>query len=266
MKKGQRKWIEVMARAGLAGRGLVYLLIAFIAIQLPYGKSGSADKEGALTSLSSKPWGKPILIAIAIGFAGYAVWRLVEAILDPEGKSKDTEGKVKRVGYLARGILYSFFTYSALKIANTAQAKGSTEQAQKATAGILGLPLGKWIVIGCGIAVIAVGAYNGYRAFSGKYRDDFKEREMSPGQRKALFPIAAIGLSARAIVFTLIGAFLINSGLTSDSEKAVGLDGALRKIAESPGGSSLITVVAASLGVFGVFSLAQARYRQVMNS
>lgn len=266
MKKESRKGIEYLARAGLAGRGLVYLLVAFIAFQLPAGKPTTADKEGALASLSSKPWGFPLLIAIAIGFAGYAIWRLVEAILDPEGKSKKPEGKWKRVGYLFRGVLYSVFAYNTVKIAITHQSEGSTQKAQRTTAGVFEWPGGKWLVLAFGIAVLAGGAYNGYRAFASKYRKDFKEREMSPKQKKILFPIAAAGLYARAVVFTMVGGFFVNAAITFDPQKAVGLDGALRKIALSPGGSLMLYVVAAGLAAFGIFSLAQARYRRVMNS
>ena len=266
MKKESRKGIEYLARAGLAGRGLVYLLVAFIAFQLPAGKPASADKEGALASLSSKPWGFPVLTAIAIGFAGYAIWRLVEAILDPEGKSKKPEGKWKRVGYLFRGVLYSVFAVNTVKIAITQQSEGSTQKAQKTTAGVFDLPGGKWLVLAFGLGVMAAGAYNGYRAFARKYRKDFKEREMSARERKILFPLAAAGLYARAVVFIMVGIFFVNAAVTFDPQKAVGLDGALRKIVASPGGPLMLTMVAAGLGAFGVFSLAQARYRSVMNS
>lgn len=266
MKKEERKGIEYLARIGLAGRGLVYLLIAFIAFQIPFGKPSSADKEGALQSLSSKPWGFPVLIAIAIGFAGYAIWRLVEAILDPEGKSKETEGKFKRVGYLFRGLLYSVFAYNAVKIAVTHQSQGSTQKAQKTTAGVFAWPGGKWLVLIFGLCVIAAGVYNGYRAIARKYRKDFKEREMSPGQKKFLFPIAAAGLYARAIVFSLVGIFFVYAAWTFDPAKAVGIDGVLRKIVTAPGGNLWLAIVAGGLAAFGIFSLAQARYRSVMNS
>lgn len=266
MKRKSRKSIEYMARFGLAGRGFVYLLVAFIAIQMPLGNIGSADKEGAFASLSSKPWGSPVLLAIALGFAGYAVWRIVEAVFDPEGKSKDEKGKYKRVGYLFRGGLYLAFAYNALKFAFHVPGQGSNQQAQQTTAGLLGIPFGRWMVAGAGIAVIGAGVFNGYRAYSGKFRDEMKVREMTSGQRRALVPIAGIGLFARAVVFILIGIFLVNAAVTFDPQKAVGLDGALRKIAESPGGPLFLSIVAAGLGAFGIFSLAQARYRQVMNS
>lgn len=266
MKKKERKWIEWMARFGLAGRGFVYLLVAFIAIQVPFGKPTSADKEGALASLSSRPWGKPVLLAIAIGFAGYAVWRLVEAVLDPEGKSRKSSGKWKRVGYLFRGGLYTVFAYNALRVAITAQSEGSTQKAQEATAGVLGLPFGKWVVVAFGAGLMVAGAYNAFRFVSGRFRKDMKEGEMSPAQRRALVPIAAIGLGARALCFLLIGGFFINAGLTFNPSKAIGLDGALRKIAASPGGPVLLTAVAGGLAAFGLFSLAQARFREVMNS
>lgn len=266
MKKEERKGIEYLARIGLAGRGLVYLLIALIAFQIPFGKPNSADKEGALQSLSSKPWGFPVLIAIAIGFAGYAIWRLVEGILDPEGKSNETEGKFKRIGYLFRGVLYSVFAFNTVKIAFTQQTEGSTQKAQETTAGVFEWPGGKWIVLVFGLSVIAAGFYNGYRAFARKYRKDFKEREMSPGQKKLLFPIAAAGLYARAVVFTLVGIFFVHAAWTFDPAKAVGIDGALRKIVTAPGGYWWLEIVAAGLAAFGIFSLAQARYRSVMNS
>ena len=266
MKRENRKGIEYLARIGLAGRGFVYLLVAFIAFRIPFGKPATADKEGALANLSSKPWGFPVLIAIAIGFAGYAIWRLVEAFLDPEGKSKKSDGKWKRVGYLFRGVLYTVFAFNTVKIAFTHQARGSTQKAQETTAGVFGLPGGKWLVLAFGIGVIVAGAYNGYRAFAGKYRKDFKVREMSAGQRKVLFPIAAAGLYARAVVFSLVGIFFIHAAVTFDPAKAVGLDGALHKILSSPGGYWWLEIVAAGLAAFGIFSLAQARYRSVMNS
>ncbi|MEX0790193.1 MAG: DUF1206 domain-containing protein [Actinomycetota bacterium] len=266
MKREQRKAIEYLARTGLAGRGLVYLLIAFVAMQIPFGEPSSADKEGVMASISSKPWGTPVLIAIAIGFAGYAIWRLVEAILDPEGKSKKTEGKFKRAGYLFRGILYTTFAYSALRVAFTKQSQGSTQKAQETTAGVFSLPGGKWIVLAFGLGVIAAGAYNGYRAFAGKYRKDFKVHEMSASQRKFLFPVAAAGLYSRAVVFCLVGIFFVRSALTIDPAKARGLDGALHEILNSPGGYWWLEIVAAGLAAFGIFSLAQARYRSIMNS
>jgi hypothetical protein len=266
VKKESRKGIEYLARAGLAGRGMVYLLIAFIAVQMPFGEPASADKEGVMANLASKPWGFPVLIAIAVGFAGYAIWRLVEAILDPEGKSKKPEGKFKRVGYLFRGGLYSVFAFNAVKVAFTHQSEGSTQKAQRTTAGVFEWPLGKWLVLAFGAGVIAAGAYNGYRAFAGKYRKDFKEREMSAKQKKVLFPMAAVGLFARCVVFTMVGIFFVHAAVTFDPAKAVGLDGALRKIVTSPGGPLMLEMVAFGLGAFGVFSLAQARYRSVMNS
>ncbi len=266
VQKEQRKGIEYLARFGLAGRGLVYLLIAFVAMRIPFGNPASADKEGVMASISAKPWGVPALIAIAVGFAGYAIWRLVEGIADPEGKSRKTEGKFKRVGYLFRGGLYTVFAYNALKVAFTKQSQGSTQKAQETTAGVFSLPGGKWLVLGFGLGVIAAGAYNGYRAFAGKYRKDFKVHEMSAAQRKFLFPIAAAGLYARAVVFCVVGAFFVHSAVTIDPAKAIGLDGALQRILTSPGGYWWLEIVAAGLAAFGIFSLAQARYRSVMNS
>jgi len=266
VKRKHRKWIEYLARAGLTGRGLVYLMVAAIAVQLPFGGSGSADREGALASISTQPWGTPLLIALAVCFAGYAAWRLVEAVLDPENKSKDPKGKWMRLGYLFRAGLYSSFAISTLRFTFTRRSEPSDQQTQETTAGVLGLPFGKWLVLGFGAGVVAVGLYNGYRAVSQNYRKDFKQQEMSRRECKTLFPLAAVGLTARAAVFLLIGGFLINAALSYDPGRAVGLDGALHRVAASPGGPLMLTAIAAGLAAFGIFSLAQARYRRIMNS
>src|SRR4051794_15180424 len=71
---------EWFARAGLAARGLIYVIIGVLAIKVAVGEGGSTEsQQGALKEIAQQPFGKWLLILTAVGLAGYAVWRLVRA-------------------------------------------------------------------------------------------------------------------------------------------------------------------------------------------
>jgi hypothetical protein len=65
------------------------------------------------------------------------------------------------------------------------------------------------------------------------------------------------------VVFALVGWFLIRAAIDFDPQKAVGLDGALAKLAHASYGPVLLGVVAAGLIAFGCYSLADAKFRKV---
>ena len=66
--------VESLARFGFVTRGIVYATIGLIAGQLAMGKGGrTTDSHGAIQTLGSQPFGKFLLIILAIGFAGYAL-------------------------------------------------------------------------------------------------------------------------------------------------------------------------------------------------
>jgi hypothetical protein len=60
----------------------------------------------------------------------------------------------------------------------------------------------------------------------------------------------------------LIGWFLFQASRHQDAGEAVGLGGALQKLAEQQYGEILLGVVAAGLVMYGVFSVVEARYRR----
>jgi hypothetical protein len=64
-------------------------------------------------------------------------------------------------------------------------------------------------------------------------------------------------------VFGLIGAFLVKAALEYDPDEAIGIDGALAKLAGASYGSLLLGLTAAGLIAFGLFCAVQARYRRI---
>lgn len=258
-------WIEGLARVGLVARGVLYAVVGLLALQVAFGDKGEhADKQGALSAVARQPLGKMLLVAVAVGFAGYALWRFLSAFLDTEGDGRDASGWMKRAGDLGRGLLYAGFFVTAVRIIAGSSGDDQTREADL-TAKVLSAPLGRVAVGLVGLAIIAAGLYNGYRALSKKYRKNLAIGEMSTTTRRWVTGIASVGMAARMVVFLLIGAFLIRAAVNYDPNQAVGVDGALKRLADRPHGPWLLGIVAVGLFTFGLYSFVEARYRRVMD-
>ena len=86
---------------------------------------------------------------------------------------------------------------------------------------------------------------------------------MSETTRRWTTRAGVIGYLARAVVLTLIGVFLLRAALEYDPNEAVGLDGALQKLAHQTFGPVLLGIVATGLVIYGLFYLVRAAYREV---
>jgi uncharacterized protein DUF1206 len=111
--------------------------------------------------------------------------------------------------------------------------------------------------------MIGAGVYQGYRGISHDFLEDSKTEQMSGTVRNWIEWIGTFGHLARMTVFGLVGAFLIKAAVDYNPNNAVGVDGALQKLAQSPYGPFLLGVVAAGLVAFGTYSLSDARYRRI---
>jgi hypothetical protein len=261
-KFAQTPAFEGLSRAGFVARAAIYLIIGVLALELALGVGGKAtNQQGALETIVRQPFGKVLLIIVAIGLAGYATWRLIRAGLGhgPEG----SDSAMDRVVALASGIVYAGLCVIAIQILLGSGGGNGSAQTHKATAGALGWPAGTWLVGLAGVILIGVGVFQGYRAFSRDFLEDAKVEEMSPRVRDGYAWIGSFGYMARMLVFCIVGAFLIKAAVEFDPNKAVGLDGALAKVAHQAYGHLLLGVVAAGLIAFGVYSLADARYRRI---
>src|SRR6202035_5473765 len=94
-----------LARAGLTARGVIYVLIGWVAILIAIGHtSHAADQQGALQLLAGKPYGLVSLWLLAIGFAAYALWRLSEAAFGVVGEGNGAGPRLKSLG---RAVVYA---------------------------------------------------------------------------------------------------------------------------------------------------------------
>jgi hypothetical protein len=249
-----------LARAGLVARGLVYLVIGVLALKLALGDGGKAtNQQGALQTIAHRPFGETLLVLVAIGLAGYALWRMVRAAVGHGAEQRDSG--FDRVTALASAIAYGILCVTAVKILTSSTTSSGTPR--EATAGILGWSGGTVLVAIAGAVLIGVAAYQAYKGLAKKFLDDAKTDEMGPGVRTGYTALGVFGHVARAVIFALVGYGLIKAAIDYDPQKAIGLDGALLKLAASSYGPALLGVVAAGLAGFALYSIADARYRKV---
>jgi hypothetical protein len=257
----QSRAFEVLSRAGFVARGLVYGIIGVLALKLAFGHGGKlTNQQGALKTVAHQPFGKVLLVLVAIGLGGYSLWRLVRAAIGhgPEGSDTGFE----RVAALASGLAYGALCFLAVEILLSGH--GSTSgNPKKATAGVFGWPGGTWIVGAAGVAMIGVALYQGYRGITKKFLEDSKVEEMKPEVKRWICRVGVIGHLARMVVFGLVGIFLVKAAINYEPRQAVGLDGALAKLTHYSYGPFLLGVVAIGLIAFAAYSLSDARYRKI---
>lgn len=258
-------WTEGLARAGLVAKGLSFALVAVLALKVAVGAGGDVeDRPGALHEIAQSPFGRILLGALAVGLAGYALWRLVLAVLGRKLETGEREGGLKRIGDAARAVLYGWLAFLCAELvldADEPAGKGNDEK--ELTARILDWPLGRWLVAAAGLAVAGAGAYNLYRSLSGKFRKDLKEGQMGGQERRWYTAIGVVGHAARGAVFLLIGFFIVRAAWEYDPKEAIGLDGALAKLAHAEYGPFLLGLTAGGLLAYALFCFVQARYRRV---
>ena len=265
-KKAERsKPFKALVRLGFWARGITYGVIGALALGIAFGAGTDGttpNQQGALALIGRSSLGRVTLIVIAVGLLAYAIWKFTQAFMGrgPEGGGDD--GVATRVVNFAGGIVYVLFAAVAIR-ALSGSARGSSSQPRHEAAGVLGWPGGTVIVAIAGGALIAISLYQAYYALSGQFARNSKTGEMEAGERKAFMALGRIGLTSRAVVFALIGYFLLRTAIEFNPHSAVGVDGALARLHHEPLGPWLVGLAGVGLITFAVFSLHEGARRRL---
>jgi hypothetical protein len=253
---------EWLARAGILARGVIYAIIGVLAIKLALGDGGeTTNQNGALHTIAEQPFGKALLILMAIGLAGYASWRLVRAAIG-HGAEGDRDDTKERLSGVASGIAYGLLCVTAVQILLGSGGGGGQGQ-DKATGGVLDWPGGQVLVIIAGLILVGVAVDQGLKGFKKKFLEKSHTERMSEKTKKVFTAFGVFGHLARMVIFALMGYFLIKAAIDYDPDEAVGIDGALAKLGQSSFGPIVLGAVAVGLIGFAVYSMMDARYRRV---
>jgi hypothetical protein len=248
-----------LARAGLTARGVIYILVGWVAVLVALGHSSrEADQRGALQLLAGKPYGIVLLWLLGIGFAAYALWRLSEAAFGVTGEP----GAGPRFKSLARAVIYAGLSYLTFTVIS-GTSKSQSGQQQDITASAMHHPAGRWLVgivglviVVCGIALVVEGARK-------KFMKHLQTAKMSPRTRRVVRLLGMTGTIARGLVFALVGVLVVDAAITHRASQSGGIDKVLLTLRGQPLGEFLMLLAGLGLLVFGIYGLCEARWRKV---
>jgi hypothetical protein len=248
---------QVGGLIGLAARGVLYLVLAFLALDLVIGRQNDSevDTRGAMEELARSGFGKVLLVILAIGFAAFALWFAYEALVRRGGR-RDTSD---RIADGARAVVYGLMSALAISFVVSARGDSNTDQREQTwTAKVLDWPAGPVIVGVIGLVVLATGLFLLWRAFTGDRQDSKAVEEAAPRETQAVHTLGRVGNVARGSVVALIGVFVIAAAIDHDPDDTAGVDGSLKRLIDQPYGEVLVVLVALGLAAFAIYSLARA--------
>lgn len=260
----QKSWLKRLMRFGFVANGIVYITIGILAVQAALGRGGqTSGTQGALSTIADEPFGQFLIGFIGLGFIGLAIWYVFRGVSDPDNAGDDISGIAKRIGLVIAGLAYGVLAYSAFRILTNSGSSGGN-QAADWTAQVMQQPYGIWLIGITGVVIIGVGIYQLYKAYKTKFREKLKVQEMSLTETKWGIRAGRIGIAARAIVFSIIGVFLVQASMQADPQQAGGVGKALQTLTTQPYGPWLLGVIALGLVAYGLYSaLVLARYRRI---
>jgi uncharacterized membrane protein YidH (DUF202 family) len=253
------KPVKVGARIGIFCYGITHLLIAWLAVQVAFGSGEQADQRGAFQTLAEQPLGKVLLWVLVLGFVATALWRLQQAIWGFSYESDRTTNLRKRA---TSGVKVVVYLALAVLAGRTAVGSGGGGGQQAATAGVLGLPGGQFLVGAVGLGIVVAGGSKIYAGWQKSFR---KDMDMPSDQRARMVAerTGQVGFIAKGIAIGLIGILVVIAAVQFDPKEASGLDAALKSLAAQPFGPYLLVAVALGLACYGVFCFFDARYHRV---
>lgn len=261
-------WLEKLARLGFVAKALLYITIGGLAGaaaldlgQYVGGKQGAQGQRGAMGAILTAPFGRAVLVVIAVGLFGYAAWRFVEAIKNPEGY-RGAKGAAKRIHAFGLGAVQVALGASALKIAlghreaaNDGKATSHwTARALESDAGRIAL----WIIA---VAFIGYGIAEIYKAVKAKLNKKLSLGRLSYATRKWLVGISRFGIAARGLVFGMTGVLIVRAIQQQNPQNVKGIKTSLGHLVEF--GKWPFAVIAFGLIAYGVYQIINAKYRRI---
>lgn len=264
--------IERMGRVAIATQGVLYVVVGLLASRVAAGdRSAQPSQRGALATVAHQPFGRGLLVVLALGLAAYAIWRAVLAVRGAPGDD-DSKSVARRAANAGRAVLYLSLTAAALRLLTRPEpggagsggqsSGGSGDKAEQSTSTVLSWPAGPLLVILAGLAVIGTGVWNGHRAITRSFVDSLDLSRFDARHRRAVEWAGSIGYLARGLSFGLVGWFLVDAGLQHDPSETRGLDEALKELANTSYGPFLLSLLAIGLVVFGMFRVLDASVRR----
>jgi hypothetical protein len=254
---------QAIARFGLGSRAIIYLALAVLMVDLAVnGHDRETDQGGALRDLGATAVGTGLLVVFAFGAVCYSLWRWAEAAL---GRHLEDISPTDRIKAFVEGACYLPFAIMAIAVVI-----GDSERADQAgtyrstSAQFIHTAAGRLLIGAVGVVVVIVGCFLFSEGPRRSFAGNLEFGDAAPGWRRLTITAGIVGATTRGIVFALAGVLVIYAAATVRPAKAGGIDSALRTVARAPYGRAILIIAAIGIAAFGVFALAEARWRRVV--
>lgn len=259
-------WLERLARAGFVAKAILYATIgalsASAALGLGGGRTGgTTDTHGAMATLLAAPLGQLLLAAIGVALVGYAAWRIVEGVADPDERGSDVKGLMLRGSFIARGVAHAAIAVSAFRLATGSGDGGGGPTSREATRSAFELPGGQWIVWLVALSLAGYGVYQLYRAAATKLSRRLDKHALASEMGGWAIGVSRFGIAARGVVFIAIGWLFVRAATQHDASEAGGLGEALRRLRDL--GRWPFAAIAIGLIAYAGYQVVNARYRRI---
>jgi hypothetical protein len=258
--------LRLLERLGYATRGALYIAMGMLALGLAFRTGGQAtDLSGSLLYLIANPYGRFVLIIMAVGLAAYSIWGFIRAIYDPLHRGSDAPGYMARLGFVTSALSYGALVILALKLL-LGTGGPSGDGTQKTIASLLNHPGGGTATIILGLVAIGIAGGQFLEANRATFARDLKGAEMNSREMSIVISLGRFGMFARGVTFLVIGWFIVQAGLHHDAGQVQGFGGAFVFLLGQPFGRILLGIVALGFVALGLYSVACARWVRLLGS
>jgi len=257
--------IELLARVGFLVKGVLYIVVGALALQVAARTGGRVTgTRGALTTVLGQPFGRTLLLVAAIGLLGYAVWRVLQGLFDPDRLGHDWRGLAIRASFVARGVVHAALGRQAFRLYRGLSAPAGTSERDVAIEAFR-WPLGDWLVVLAGLGLIGFAVQQVYAAITCRLERNLDVDVMRREAGEWAVGLSRFGVAARAVVFALLGWAFVVAGWLRDPSEVDTTTSSLRTLAAQPGGLGrwFLGVTAAGLVAYGFYEIMHARYLRI---
>ncbi len=262
-----RPWLRVIAGFGFWAQGFVYIVVGVLACMLAAGLGGDAESIGsALEEIAGKAFGGILVSILAVGFLSFALWKILQAALDPDEVGDTLWGRVLRGGFLVVGSVYATLSWKAARLVWQGAGIGGAEQqederVESMTSILLAQPWGRVLVGIVGVVIAAVAIVNLVRAARARFRELYDDDRMSTVARSVTTALGRVGMIGRAVVLGAAAWLFFRAAWMRDPEETGGMAEALDSLLAKPFGAWLLGIAGAGLAAYGLFHWCMIRYR-----
>jgi hypothetical protein len=251
--------MEALTRIGYGTRGLIYIIMGLLAVQVALGKGGAlASPLGAIAKIGKQPAGMLLLWIVLLGLISYSLWGVVRAVFDPLHKGNDMKGLIARGGFLVSAFGYAILILPTYGYITGKSLASSGSQSQKMITSIMAMPWGRWAIGILGLAALAAGLYQIYLGFKAGFDKQFETYALTRKQVKLATDVGRFGTAARGVVLALVGGLIVLAAYRANPSQPIGMDAALATLLHQPYGIWLLGIVAVGLIAFGCYSMLSA--------